>query len=293
MESEQVTFEDEFSLKSQAIELLNDFGESVVDNYSPLTISKDDFFTLFELAKEKFRHIKETIDFNTQGTFGGLVTFAFKALFIGENDIKIDNIEQNIDYFKLILIYNIEGNIETIKDELKDSIEILKANVKDKKFLGEKITSLFKNIFKNTVTFFIYLLIINNEPSILELNEFLIKLVESRYVVNLNFNYIELKSLSFEQIINDLYKELIIETIDNNFHIFIEGDHLKISKYSNEELLNYINDEDLPKEYERKEKKKSKNKKKSAQKNIFKKAKDEKDKKIKDEKDNIINIKYY
>ena len=56
--------------------------------------------------------------------------------------------------------------------------------------------------------------------------------------MNLNFNYIELKNISFEQIINDLYKALITENIDNYFHIIIEGDHLKVSKISNEELLN-------------------------------------------------------
>ena len=54
--------------------------------------------------------------------------------------------------------------------------------------------------------------------------------------MNLNFNYIELKNISFEQIINDLYKALITENIDNYFHIIIEGDHLKESKFSNEEL---------------------------------------------------------
>ena len=62
--------------------------------------------------------------------------------------------------------------------------------------------------------------------------------MESHYIMNLNFNYIELKNISFEQIINDLYKALITENIDNYFHIIIEGDHLKVSKISNEELLN-------------------------------------------------------
>ena len=298
MESTQMTLEDEFSFKSEIIDLLNDFGESVVDNYSPLTITKGDFFALFDLAKEQLRHIKETIYFNTPRVFGCLVTFAFKALFIGENDIKIDNIEQNTDYFRLILIYNIEEKIETIKDQLIDSIEKLKANEKAKQFLGEKITSLFKKIFTNTVIFFIYLLMINNEPTILELNEFLIKLVETRYIVTLKFKYNELESLSFEQIINDLHKALITENIDNNFQISIEGDHLKVSNVSNEELLNYINAPDLPKKYKRKERKKSKYKKNSADKNIIKKTKDEKEKKIEDKKDNInedkkenINIK--
>ena len=63
MESPQMTLEDEFSFKSEIIDLLNDFGESAVDNYSPLIITKGDFFALFELTKEQFRHIKETIDF--------------------------------------------------------------------------------------------------------------------------------------------------------------------------------------------------------------------------------------
>ena len=260
MESAQNSLQEEFSLKSQVIDLLNNFGENAVKNYSPFKITSDDFFALFELTKEQFRHIKETIDFNTPGKFGSLVTFAFKALFIGKNDIKMDNIEQNMEYFQLILIYIMEGKIETIKNYLIDFIEKLRTNIKAKQFLGEKIKSLFEKIFTNSIIFFIYLLIINNEPTTLELNEFFIRLVESRYVVNLTFNYRELINISFEQIINDLYKTLITENIDNYFHISIEGDHLKVSKFSNEELLNYINDEDSPEENERKERKKSKKK---------------------------------
>jgi len=44
MEIEQITLEDEFSIKSKIIDFLNDFGENVVNNYSPLIITKDDFF---------------------------------------------------------------------------------------------------------------------------------------------------------------------------------------------------------------------------------------------------------
>ena len=77
-----------------------------------------------------------------------------------------------------------EGKIETIKNPLIDSIEKLRTNIKEKQFLGEKIKSLFEKIFTNSIIFFIYLLIINNENTILELNEFFIRLVESRFVVN-------------------------------------------------------------------------------------------------------------
>ena len=104
------------------------------------------------------------------------------------------------------------------------------------------------------------------------------------------FNYVELKRISFEQIINDLYKALITENINNYFHISIEGAHLKVSNFSNEELLNYITDEESPNEYERKERKKSK-KKEWSTKNIIHETKDEKEKKIKDEKKNIIEDK--
>ena len=54
-------------------------------------------------------------------------------------------------------------------------------------------------------------------------------------------------------------------------------------------MKNYwINDEDSPQEYERKERKKSKYEKNAAQKNIIQETKDEKEKKMKDEKDKKI-----
>ena len=57
MEIEQITLENEFSIESKIINFLNDFGENVVNNYSPLIITKDDFFTLFELTKEQLLQV--------------------------------------------------------------------------------------------------------------------------------------------------------------------------------------------------------------------------------------------
>jgi len=295
MEDRQAKIQKEFSLKSGIFNLLNDFGEMVIEDYYPLKVTEEDFFVLFELIKEQFKYIKESIDFNAPGTFGNLVTFAFKALFIGENDIKIDNIEQNMEYFELILIYSVEKNIEPIKLNLMAFINNLTENNKSKKFLGNKIITLFNEIFTNSITFFIYLLIINNDPVLLELNEFLIKLVESRYVVHLDFNFTELKSISYDQIINDLYKALIIDKINNCFHIFIEDNHLKIIYFTNEEINDYINAADSPKDFLQKERKGGKEtkfiKNTIEKKDIIQETKDDNENKIEDKKENTIEDK--
>ena len=62
MEDRKSILQEEFSLKSDIIDLLNDFGEMVIKDYSPLKITEEDFYVLFELIKEQFRYIKETID---------------------------------------------------------------------------------------------------------------------------------------------------------------------------------------------------------------------------------------
>ena len=278
----------DFSIKSEILGLLNDFGEMAIENYSPLDVTIRDLNIMFELIQERFRFIKETIDFNTPKSLASLAIFSFKSLFIGENDIKIDNIEQKNEYFQVILIYGIERSFELIQKELINFIKELEVDAKKNKFYNDKIKYLFGNVFTNSIIYFIFLLIINNKPNPQDLNEFIIRLVESIYYVHLNFKYTELKNISYEQIINDLYDGFINNKIDNYVNISIEDNHLQITKFTVDEIVDYIEDSESVEasgHKEKKESEKSKKIQKSANKKDTiqtQKTKREKQKKIDD-----------
>ena len=100
---------------------------------------------------------------------------------------------------------------------------------------------LIRKIFTNDILYFIYLLILDNHPTLLDINENLIRAVESCYVTKLHFNYNILANIPHKEIIDKLYQILLIDKIDNNFHIYYKNNHIEVAKFINDELVEYIN----------------------------------------------------
>ena len=222
--------EEKYKDKSFIIDALNAFGDLSIENYSPLIISENDFDILFKLATRRLKYIKESIEFNKgENVFGTFAFFAFKALFIGEDDIKTDNLFENIDYFNIILEY---ADTEIINNVLGVYINALVKNI------GDKEKELFKKQFTNDIIFFIYLLLRNNKCSLLELNEFIIRVFESSCEMEKHFDYDKLNDIPHDTIIADLYQIIFENNITNNFHLFLKNSHLKAVEFSKLELDN-------------------------------------------------------
>ena len=224
---------EEYNIKYSIFEILNTLGEFSITNYTPLKIDEDDYHILIDLAKERLRYIKDTIQYDYEpNVFGIFAIFAFKSLFIGANDLKIEEINQKITYFNIILKYADTGKIEA---ELQELIKSTEKNINDK----EK--KLFKEMFTNDIIYFIYLLLKNNQPELLDINEFLVRVVESVCLTDKDFEYDVLTDIPNENIIDDLYKIFFVEKITNNFHLHIDNRHIKVNKFTNDELVDYIN----------------------------------------------------
>lgn len=224
---------EEYNIKYSIFEILNTLGEFSITNYTPLKIDEDDYHILIDLAKERLRYIKDTIQYDYEpNVFGIFAIFAFKSLFIGANDLKIEEINQKITYFNIILKY---ADTEEIEPELEKFIKSLEKNINDK----EK--KLFKEMFTNDIIYFIYLLLKNNQPELLDINEFLVRVVESVCLTDKDFEYDVLTDIPNENIIDDLYKIFFVEKITNNFHLHIDNRHIKVNKFTNDELVDYIN----------------------------------------------------
>jgi len=224
---------EEYEIKFSIFKILNTLGDFCIKNYTPLKIDEDDYHVLIDLAKERLRYIKETIEYNYKSNVLGIfATFAFKSLFIGTNDLKFEEINQKITYFNIILEY---ADTEKIDPKLKEFIKSLEKNINDK----EK--KLFKKIFTNEIIYFIYLLLKSNQPKLLDINEFLIRVVESGCHTDKDFEYDVLTDIPNENIIDDLYKIFFVEKITNNFHLYIDNRHIKVNKFTNDELVDYIN----------------------------------------------------
>lgn len=240
---------EEYDKKNSIFKILNILGEYSIKNYTPLKIDEDDYHVLNDLAKERLRYIKETIEYNYKSNVLGIfATFAFKSLFIGTNDLKIEEISQKKAYFNIILNYADTGIIEP---ELKEFIKNLEKNLNDK----EK--KLFKEMFTNDIIYFIYLLLKSNQPKLLDINEFLVRVVESACLTDKDFEYDVLTDIPNENIIDDLYKIFFVEKITNNFHLHIDKSHIKVNKFTNDELVDYINSSNTTEKKKNKDKSKN------------------------------------
>ena len=228
---------EEYDIKYSIFKILNTLGECFIKNYTPLEIFEDDYYILIDLAKERLRYIKETIEYNYESNvFGIFAIFAFKSLFIGANDLKIEEINQEITYFNIILKY---ADTKKIEPELQEFIKSLEKNINDK----EK--KLFKKMCTNDIIYFIYLLVKSNQPKLLDINEFLVRVMESECLTDKDFEYEELAEIPNENIIDDLYKIFFVEKITNNFHLHIDNRHIKVNKFTNDELVDCINSSNL------------------------------------------------
>lgn len=224
---------EEYEIKYSIFKILNTLGEFSIKNYTPLKIDEDDYHVLIDLTKERLRYIKETIEYNYKSNVLGIfATFAFKSLFIGTNDLKIEEINQKITYFNFILEY---ADTEKIDPKLQEIIKCLEKNINDK----EK--KLFKKIFTNDIIYFIYLLLKRNQTNLLDINKFLVRVVESGCHTDKDFEYDVLTDIPNENIIDDLYKIFFVQKITNNFHLHIDNRHIKVNKFTNDELADYIN----------------------------------------------------
>ena len=228
---------DEYQSKSLIIDALNYFGSITLENYSPLIITRADFDILFDLTLETLECIKDSIEFGgDELIFGNFVVFAFKALFIGENDLKLDNLFQKLDYFSLILEYTVEEKINVLL------INIFVNDLRNN--LGEMNLEsiLFQNIFTNDIIYFIYLLLRKHNCPNSELNEFIMKVLENLGKANIHFSYDKLKKIPHKEIIKDLYQIFFVDKIKNKFHLFLHKAHLKAVEFTRLELMD---DEEL------------------------------------------------
>ena len=239
----------EYDLKAKIMDMLNEFGSIVVKDYPYYKITENDFNILFELTNNGLRYIKEDLESRDPESFGNLVVFAFKSLFIGENDLKIDNLSQKKEYFDIILHY---GKTGKLRKNLNNFIEALEKNVK----ITEKEKLLFQEIFIDRVVYLIYLWMLDNGLNLLDINEYWIKMVKSCFEVKLHFQYKALANVPRDEIIASLYQLFLIDKIDNYFHIYLKNNRIEIVKYSNDEISDYILSSDSQKNDKRKKKQK-------------------------------------
>ena len=266
----QKELEQELDKKAQIVELLNIYGSCSIREYTPLDISFTNPDILFEIIIHRLEYIREAIEFIDKRTnLGVFVYFAFKALFVGINDLRIDdNFVERKNYFNMILQCYMDHKITP---------EMIKLVYKLGEKIGEKEKELFPFSLDNLYVYFIYVLLRINQATITDLNVYLMRMLEKFHIVDLHFQDSDLKNIPHENIINNLFNIFFVDKIDNNFHLYIKNGELKAVPFTIEELNEYINSPDLPKITKVNEDKNAKKKKKKNKKSKGKKKESQKD----------------
>ena len=224
-------WQEEFQDKSKIISLLNTFGNTVNKNCKPLEYSKEDDFVLFKLAKERLRYIQDFSEDNSENSIEHLSCFAFRALFFGTDDFKLENVDEHIKQFQVI--------IDCLsKIENKDQANLLNSLIDkiDEKYKGN-VLSLFKELFPKNFFIFIGLLILTNESNLFL--EVLFRQIQNSFDVKYDFEYEDISKLPLEQAINDLC-EIMINSEKNLIHLKLDEGHFKSYSFNNDEILEVL-----------------------------------------------------
>ena len=224
-------WQEEFQDKSKIISLLNTFGNTVNKNCKPLEYSKEDDFVLFKLAKERLRYIQDFSEDNSENSIEHLSCFAFRALFFGTDDFKLENVDEHIKQFQVIIdcLSKIENKDQTnLFNSLIDKI--------DEKYKGN-VLSLFKELFPKNFFIFIGLLILTNESNLFL--EVLFRQIQNSFDVKYDFEYEDISKLPLEQAINDLC-EIMINSEKNLIHLKLDEGHFQSYSFNNDEILEVL-----------------------------------------------------
>lgn len=286
--------EEEFKTKSKIIELLNDFGKIVIIKYSLLKYTVQDNAVLFKYAKERLGYIQDYLENDSENSFDHLTCFAFTALFLDSEDFKLEDLEERIKYFKAILDCRKKKNSNTQATLMESLINEL-----CKKDYSDKLFNLFNKIFPKDFFIFIAFLILKFQESLFL--EVLVRKIQEKNYIKIDFDYKDLANLSIVKAINDLY-EIFVSNIEEEdkvayIHLkLVNGKIQKASEFSIDEISEIIfslNETQQEKKNQLRAtlKKKKSAKKKISNKNFVKKEEDENDKinKIKPN-DNINDI---
>ena len=213
-------WQQEFTDKSKIIDLLNKFVNTVNKNCQPLEYLKEDDFVLFKLAKERLRYIQDFFEDNSENSTEHLSCFAFRALFFGMYDFKLENLDERIKHFQVIIDCFSNINNENQTNLLKSLIDKI-----DEKY-KLNLLWLFKELFSENFFIYIALLILSNESNLFL--EVLFRQIENSFDVKYDFSYEDLSNLSIEQAINDLF-EIMIKSDGKNdlIHLKLEKGHFQ------------------------------------------------------------------
>ena len=224
-------WQEEFQDKSKIISLLNTFGNTVNKNCKPLEYLKEDDFVLFKLAKERLRYIQDFSEDNSENSIEHLSSFAFRALFFGTDDFKLENVDEHIKLFQVIIdcLSKIENKDQTnLFNSLIDKI--------DEKYKGN-VLRLFKELFPKNFFIFIGLLILTNESNLFL--EVLFRQIQNSFDVKYDFEYEDISKLPLEQAINDLC-EIMINSEKNLIHLKLDEGHFQSYSFNNDEILEVL-----------------------------------------------------
>ena len=239
MESKEIEniekeFENEYQNVVKIVDQLNEFGSLLLgDLYSPLLVNRDDKFIYFKLIILKYNYLKDSLEEDRNYSLDYLSTFAFKALFIGDEMLKLDDLDNKLKYFDIILT--------TLKGKTHPDENSILQLLKKKQFV--EIFHLISHKFDLGFIGFVALVILNSKTSNDIFLNFFYSILSYFYDFKTDFSFNDIKSISLEQILNDITKIITGPSQTNYFKLIFTGEHIEKVFIGPEELEKIIKSE--------------------------------------------------
>ena len=248
--------EEKYKKKLKIVECLNEFEKLLNPKFKqPLAISKKYIDIVFEHIKNKIEYIEEILA--KDKPFDSICLMIYKHLFIGDEKLKYDNLDEKVNDFKLILEC-LNGTLDSDKEKGYIKTVIGSEGKNDwKKLL--KVNSL-----SNTGCSLLIAVVIKFSEKNEQIVKILIEILKAKYINNfeVKFNLNILKDISVKNIANDFIK---LFNDDTEYFDLVYQDG-QIKKIYNNELaikdLNFNDEQDKNHQKEKKKEKKEKRKRK-------------------------------
>lgn len=245
-------FEKETKDKLKIVDLLNSLYSIILNEYyKELEIKEDEKLIIFDLAQAKIEFLEQSLIEKDENSSFRLAITVFKNIFMSYNDFNLENFDNNIYAFNLIIKMLKEEKIE--EEEKAKIINLTENMMKNKEYNYSNLNKILSRDLNFSYSIFCFILLINNSCSNkIFINEFLslIKRIyklnhKSNLEINQEYSESELNKISLVNVVNDLSSFFSdCDLLVNFLTIKIRDKHLVINLMGVDDVSKIINQEE-------------------------------------------------
>ena len=227
------------------INSLNAIGYAIMGKlYSNIKIIEEDYFITFDLVKLKFNYLKQLLEEDSEPySLEWFSLLAFEILFFDTNNFNVDNLEEKVKCFKII-INEINKKYDKQNKENSNDNDIHKKIILEKYQNNKTIKNLYQNVFldqlKQDNIGFLCVIILSNNPKPIQFFNFFVKALESKLNIKIDLDEKDIEKLTINKIVGDLINIFTKGKKVDKIHLIFKDNKICCVPFTDKEATNEI-----------------------------------------------------